>query len=72
MNTESEIWVLRKDAHWFVLEAPVRVERDRMILDLLVLAESHDFTSVPHSNVQSFAESLGWELKIYSRSSNAA
>ena len=72
MSTEFETLVLRKDAHWFVLEAPARAERDQMVLDLLALAEARDFTGVPPSNIQPFAESLGWELKVFGRSSNAA
>lgn len=72
MSVESETLVLRKDAHWFVLEAPSRAERGRMILDLVAFAEARRFDDVPPSDIQPFVEALGWELKVFGRSSNAA
>ena len=72
MSVESETLVLRKDAHWFVLEAPARAERGKMVLDLIALAEDRRFDDVPPADLQPFVASLGWELKVFGRSSNAA
>ena len=72
MSAETETLVLRKDAHWFVLEAPDRAKRGRMILDLIQWAENRLLGDMPSGDIQPFVEALGWECKIFGRSSNAA
>lgn len=55
--------VLRKGAHWFVVDAaPGRNDRRAMVLSLIRHAEQRDF-DIPLDQVEGLVRTLGWTLE---------